>query len=79
MPKQREVDPVLKCTDCQRLVEITELHTHGQCMVCGCKRMKSVKVLDDEVPEHARLMEKYPEWAAEFGPVEPATEEVPSE
>lgn len=41
-------EPVVRCTDCQRLVFRTEIKEFGCCPDCGCKRFKNVVVMDDK-------------------------------
>lgn len=75
MGKENEVDILLRCSDCNKLVSIGYIHVYGGCNHCGNKRLKSIMALTPE--EHAALkdgtydlnMKDYKvdaEWLAEW-------------
>ncbi len=50
------VDPVVRCTDCGKLVWRDTIREHGMCLKCGNKRMRNALTLSGE--EMALLKEK---------------------
>lgn len=41
-------DPVVRCTDCQRIIYRNEIQTFGCCPDCGNKRVRNVLMLKQE-------------------------------
>jgi len=41
-------DPVVRCTDCQRIIYRQEVQTFGCCPDCGNKRVRNVLTLKQE-------------------------------
>lgn len=57
-------DPVVRCTECQRLVTRAEIQASGGCPGCGCRRVRNVLTLNDAEMERAKA--EWPEFAALF-------------
>lgn len=49
-------DPVVRCTDCQRIIFRDEVQQFGCCPDCGNRRVRNVLTLNDE--ERAMLEQK---------------------
>lgn len=62
-------DPVVRCTECQRMITRQEIQEHGGCPGCGCRRVRNVLVLNDD--EMARVKAEWPEFALVFEPKGP--------
>jgi hypothetical protein len=39
-------DPVVRCTDCQRIIFLEDLKKLGVC-VCGCRKVRNVVTIND--------------------------------
>ena len=42
-----ELDPVLRCDSCQKLVSVKSIHQIGVCKGCGNKRFRAITTIDD--------------------------------
>jgi rRNA maturation endonuclease Nob1 len=40
-------DPVLRCTECQRIIFQEEIAKIGKCPNCGCRKVRNVLTLSD--------------------------------
>jgi uncharacterized CHY-type Zn-finger protein len=40
-------DPVLRCTECSKLLFHEEILKVGKCKYCGCRKIRSVEVFND--------------------------------
>ena len=49
-------DPVVRCTECQRMIFMDEVHEQGCCPKCGNRRVRNVLVMEPE--ERDLLKEK---------------------
>lgn len=68
-PAEGFSDPVVRCTECQRLITRAEIQVAGCCPDCGCRRVRNVLTLKDD--EMARAKAEWPEFAAIFEPKAP--------
>lgn len=57
-------DPVVRCTECQRLITRKEIQEVGGCPDCGCRRIRNVLTLKPE--EMDSVKKDWPEFAALF-------------
>jgi len=56
------VEPIVRCTECQKVTLTADLHNLGECSKCGCKRMRNIgKVLELTDDEWAYLKDKVPD------------------
>jgi rRNA maturation endonuclease Nob1 len=39
-------DPVVRCTECQEMIDRKTLQEHGSCPKCGNRRMRNVLTMD---------------------------------
>ena len=59
-------DPVVRCTECQRLITRREIQEQGCCPDCSCRRVRNVLTLKPE--EMDRVKREWPEFAGLFEP-----------
>lgn len=64
MTNEGLTEPVLRCADCARLVEMKTIKTHGMCLRCGSKKMRRLQTMMEDEMEW--LQEHYPEFAEMF-------------
>jgi Zn finger protein HypA/HybF involved in hydrogenase expression len=68
--KESFTDPVVRCTDCQRLITRAEIRKYGLCPDCGNKRVRNVLVLSGKEVERLKEMDIDPAFLAEFTAVD---------
>ncbi len=49
-------DPVVRCTECQRMITREEIHEDGCCPECGNRRMRNVLNMSPEERDKLREM-----------------------
>ncbi len=59
-------DPVVRCTDCQRLASREELRKLGMCPDCGNKRFRNVLVLSKKEHDGLEANGVDPDFLAQF-------------
>lgn len=64
MAEQGMTEPVLRCMECARLVEMKTIRKHGMCAKCGSKKVKRLHSMMPD--EFEWLQENYPEFAKQF-------------
>ena len=61
-------DPIVRCTECQRLIFMEEIRDVGMCPGCGCKRVRDVRVLNDQEIAELKAKDIDPDFLAIFNP-----------
>jgi len=59
-------DPVVRCTDCAKIVLRETIWEHGMCLKCGNRRMRNVLTLSSEEMEALKRENIDPEFIALF-------------
>lgn len=57
-------EPVLRCLDCGKVVELHLLTKYGMCTHCGSRQVKALQTMSED--EYGWLKKNYPVFAAEF-------------
>ena len=66
MTEEGFLDPVVRCTECQRLAAREELRKLGMCPGCGNRRFRNVTVLNKKEMDELRAADVDPAFLAEF-------------
>ena len=63
-------DPVVRCTECQKLLFREDIQAIGKCKYCGCRKVRSLDVLKDSEMKLMKNKQVDPEYLELFGPME---------
>lgn len=63
-------DPVVRCTECNKILFMADIRKFGKCIYCGCRKVRSLDVISDSEVKLLKNKKVDPEFLALFGPLE---------
>jgi hypothetical protein len=59
-------DPVVRCTECQRIIFKEEVETIGRCPGCGCRKVRNLMTISDSEEKLLKNKKVDPEFLELF-------------